>query len=129
MLAVTNLEVVYKDVILVSRGVSLEVPEGSIVALLGANGAGKTTLLRAVSGLLDVHDGVVTKGRVTLDGDEIHALSPEKIVELGITQVLEGRRILGELEVEENLMLGAHTNRRKAAGNWSRRRSSRWLST
>ena len=82
MLAVTNLEVVYKDVILVSRGVSLEVPEGSIVALLGANGAGKTTLLRAVSGLLDVHDGVVTKGRVTLDGDEIHELSPEKIVEL-----------------------------------------------
>jgi branched-chain amino acid transport system ATP-binding protein len=120
VLAVTNLEVVYKDVILVSRGVSLEVPDGAIVALLGANGAGKTTLLRAISGLLDVHDGEVTKGRVTLDGDEIHQLSPEKIVGRGVTQVLEGRRILGELDVEENLMLGAHTNRKAAAKNLDR---------
>jgi branched-chain amino acid transport system ATP-binding protein len=120
VLGVTNLEVVYKDVILVSRGVSLEVPEGAIVALLGANGAGKTTLLRAVSGLLDVHDGEVTKGRVSLDGEEIHQLSPEKIVSRGVTQVLEGRRILGELDVEENLMLGAHTNRKAAAQNLDR---------
>lgn len=120
MLTVSNLEVVYKDVILVSRGVSLEVPEGEIVALLGANGAGKTTLLRAVSGLLDVHDGVVTKGSVELDGVAIHTLSPEKIVSKGITQVLEGRRILAELDVEENLMLGAHTNRKQAADNLER---------
>jgi branched-chain amino acid transport system ATP-binding protein len=117
---VKNLEVVYKDVILVSRGVSIEVPDGAIVALLGANGAGKTTLLRAVSGLLDVHDGEVTKGEVTLDGEPIHHLSPAKIVSRGVTQVLEGRRVLGELSVEENLMLGAHTNRRRAAANLDR---------
>ena len=115
-----NLEVVYKDVILVSRGVSVEVPEGAIVALLGANGAGKTTLLRAVSGLLDVHDGEVTKGEVTLDGEPIHQLSPAKIVSRGVTQVLEGRRILGELTVEENLMLGAHTHRKSAPSNLER---------
>jgi len=104
----------------VSRGVSLTVPEGSIVALLGANGAGKTTLLRAVSGLLDIHDGEVTKGEVTFDGAPIHHLSPEKIVTRGITQVLEGRRILAELDVEENLMLGAHTNRKAAGANLDR---------
>lgn len=106
--------------ILVSRGISLDVPDGSIVALLGANGAGKTTLLRAVSGLLDVHDGEVTKGEVTLDGEPIHHLSPDKIVEMGVTQVLEGRRVLAELSVEENLMLGAHTNRKGASENLDR---------
>lgn len=106
--------------ILVSRGISLDVPDGSIVALLGANGAGKTTLLRAVSGLLDVHDGEVTKGEVTLDGEPIHHLSPDKIVEKGVTQVLEGRRVLAELSVEENLMLGAHTNRKEASENLDR---------
>ena len=120
MLAVRNLEVVYKDVILVSRGVSLEVPDGSIVALLGANGAGKTTLLRAISGLLDTHDGDVTKGEVLIDGEPVHHLSPEQIVTRGVTQVLEGRRILAELTVEENLMLGAHTNRKAAPGNLDR---------
>lgn len=120
MLAVRNLEVVYKDVILVSRGVSLEVPEGSIVAILGANGAGKTTLLRAISGLLDIHDGAVTKGEITLDGERVHHLSPEQIVSRGVTQVLEGRRILAELTVDENLMLGAHTNRKAAAKNLER---------
>ncbi len=106
--------------ILVSRGISLDVPDGAIVALLGANGAGKTTLLRAISGLLDVHDGEVTKGEVTLDGEPIHHLSPDKIVEKGVTQVLEGRRVLAELSVEENLMLGAHTNRKEASENLDR---------
>lgn len=106
--------------ILVSRGISLDVPDGAIVALLGANGAGKTTLLRSVSGLLDVHDGEVTKGEVTLDGEPIQHLSPDKIVEKGVTQVLEGRRVLAELSVEENLMLGAHTNRKGASENLDR---------
>ncbi|MPY84677.1 MAG: ATP-binding cassette domain-containing protein [Actinophytocola sp.] len=110
MLAVRNLEVVYNDVILVLRGVSLDVADGKIVALLGANGAGKTTLLRAISGLLDVHDGEVTKGTVTLDGDPIHRQNPAKIVRLGVKQVLEGRRIFAELSVDENLRTGAHTN-------------------
>jgi branched-chain amino acid transport system ATP-binding protein len=111
VLAVRNLEVVYDDVILVLRGVSLEVPEGRIVALLGANGAGKTTLLRAITGLLDVHEGEVTKGEVTLDGKPIHERPPAKIVSSGISQVLEGRRIFGEFTVEENLRLGAHLAR------------------
>ncbi|MBT8214993.1 MAG: ABC transporter ATP-binding protein [Acidimicrobiia bacterium] len=120
MLSVTNVEVVYKDVILVLRGVSLEVPDGGIVALLGANGAGKTTLLRAVSGLLDVHDGEITKGEITLDGERIDHLDPSKIVELGVSQVLEGRRILGEMSVEDNLLLGAHTNRKESSQNVDR---------
>jgi branched-chain amino acid transport system ATP-binding protein len=110
MLSVRNLEVVYHDVILVLRGVSLEVPDGEIVALLGANGAGKTTLLRAISGLLDVHGGEVTKGSVELDGRPIHELAPARVVRLGVRQVMEGRRIFAELTVEENLRLGAHTS-------------------
>ncbi|MEU5879248.1 ABC transporter ATP-binding protein [Spirillospora sp. NPDC047279] len=120
MLSVRNLEVVYHDVILVLRGVSLEVPEGEIVALLGANGAGKTTLLRAVSGLLDVHDGEVTKGAVTLDGKPIHELSPTRVVRSGVRQVMEGRRIFAELTVEENLRLGAHTSPGQLGGNLER---------
>jgi branched-chain amino acid transport system ATP-binding protein len=112
MLRVQNLEVVYDQVMLVLRGVSLAVPQGKIIALLGANGAGKTTLLRAVSGLLDVHDGEITKGTVTLDGEPIHRLRPSAVVRRGVTQVMEGRRIFGELTVEENLRLGAHTHRR-----------------
>jgi len=109
VLRVQNLEVVYDDVMLVLRGVSLAVPPAKIVALLGANGAGKTTLLRAVSGLLDVHDGEVTKGSVTLDDRPIHRLRPAAVVRRGVSQVMEGRRIFGELTVEENLRLGAHT--------------------
>ncbi|MFI6902811.1 ABC transporter ATP-binding protein [Nonomuraea sp. NPDC050394] len=109
MLEVRNLEVVYDDVMLVLRGVSLSVPPGSIVALLGANGAGKTTLLRALSGLLDVHDGEITKGTVTLEGQPIHHLKPAQIVRRGVSQVMEGRRILAELTVEENLKVGGHT--------------------
>jgi branched-chain amino acid transport system ATP-binding protein len=110
MLQVHNLEVVYDDIMLVLRGVSLSVPPGQIVALLGANGAGKSTLLRALTGLLDVHHGKVTRGRVTLDGQPVHQLRPGALVRRGITQVMEGRRIFGELTVEENLRLGGHTN-------------------
>lgn len=115
MLRVQNLEVVYDDVMLVLRGVSLDVPEGRIVALLGANGAGKTTLLRALSGLLGVHDGAVTRGSVTLGDRPIHRLRPAAIVRRGISQVMEGRRTFAELTVEENLRLGAHTRRRGVA--------------
>jgi branched-chain amino acid transport system ATP-binding protein len=114
VLAVSNLEVVYDDVMLVLRGVSLTVPAGQIVALLGANGAGKTTLLRAITGLLDVHEGEVTRGSVMLQDKPIHRLSPTKIAALGVKQVLEGRRILAELTVEENLRIGAHVAGRTA---------------
>jgi branched-chain amino acid transport system ATP-binding protein len=109
MLEVRNLEVVYDDVMLVLRGVSVAVPPGGLVALLGANGAGKTTLLRAITGLLDVHDGAVTKGSVTLDGEPVHRLRPAAVVQRGICQVMEGRRIFAELTVEENLRIGGHT--------------------
>jgi branched-chain amino acid transport system ATP-binding protein len=113
MLQVHNLEVVYDDVMLVLRGVSLSVPPGEIVALLGANGAGKSTLLRAVTGLLDVHHGRITRGTVTLGGESVGQLRPAALVRRGITQVMEGRRIFRELTVEENLRLGGHTNRRR----------------
>jgi branched-chain amino acid transport system ATP-binding protein len=111
VLEVKNLEVVYSDVILVLRGISLTVPDGKIVALLGANGAGKTTTLRAISGLLDVHNGDITKGEILLDGRAIGSMSAARIVKLGVSQALEGRRILAEMTVDENLRLGAHTNR------------------
>ncbi len=110
MLQVTNLEVVYDDVALVLRGISIRVAPGQIVALLGANGAGKTTLLRAITGLLDVHEGEITKGSVSLDGAPIHKLRPAAVVRMGIGQVMEGRRIFAELSVEENLRLGGHTS-------------------
>ena len=120
LLTVSNLEVVYDDVALVLRGVSLDVPKGRIVALLGANGAGKTTLLRAISGLLDVHDGEITKGTITLSGAPIHRLRPAKIVARGIKQVMEGRRIFAEFTVEENLRVGAHTDSRRLKENLQR---------
>jgi branched-chain amino acid transport system ATP-binding protein len=110
MLQVQNLEVVYDDVMLVLRGVSLQVPPGQIVALLGANGAGKTTLLRALGGRLDVHQGQITKGSNLLDGKPIHRLPAAAIVRRGISQVMEGRRIFTELTVEENLRVGGHVN-------------------
>jgi len=113
-LAVSNLEVVYRDVILVLRGVSLTVPEGKIVALLGANGAGKTTLLRAITGLLDIHRGKITKGSVHLDGRDITRDDASAIVRAGLGQVMEGRRIFAELSVDENLRTGAFTRRDKA---------------
>lgn len=111
MLSIKNLEVVYNDVILVLRGVSMEVPQGQIVALLGANGAGKTTLLRAISGLLDVHDGEITKGEISLDGKPIGRAKASAIVGAGVSQVLEGRRVFTEFTVEENLRVGGHTRR------------------
>jgi branched-chain amino acid transport system ATP-binding protein len=120
LLAVRNLEVVYDDVALVLRGVSLEVANGEIVALLGANGAGKTTLLRAISGLLDVHDGEITKGSITFDGEPIHRLRPARIVSRGVKQVMEGRRIFAEFTVEENLRVGAHTDSRRMKENLQR---------
>ena len=120
MLAVKNLEVVYDDVILVLRGVSLEVPDGKIVALLGANGAGKTTLLRAISGLLDVHEGEITKGQITVDGEPVHRRKPSQLVGMGIKQVLEGRRVFAEFTVEENLRVGGHKNARRIKENMER---------
>ena len=111
MLEVANLEVVYNEVVLVLRGLSIDVPDGSIVALLGANGAGKTTAVRAITGLLDVHEGDITKGSIVWNGTDISNFKPSRIVEAGITQVMEGRRIFAELTVEENLNTGAFTVR------------------
>ncbi|MGH9186966.1 MAG: ABC transporter ATP-binding protein [Acidimicrobiales bacterium] len=111
MLDISNLEVVYDEVQLVLRGVSLQVPTGTIVALLGANGAGKSTLLRAISGLLDLHEGKITKGKISFDGRRVDGANASAIVSSGITQVLEGRRIFAELTVDENLAAGAFTNR------------------
>jgi branched-chain amino acid transport system ATP-binding protein len=112
ILAVRNAEVVYQDVVLVLRGVSLALPRGEIVALLGANGAGKTTLLRAVTGLLGIHRGRITKGSVELDGARIDGRSAVEIVRRGVAQVMEGRRIFAELTVEENLRSGGITRSR-----------------
>lgn len=109
MLAVENLEVVYEDVVLVLKGVTLEVPRGEVVALLGANGAGKTTVLRAITGLLGVHRGSITKGSVRLDGAAIDHLDAPRVVAAGVGQVMEGRRVFAEFTVEENLRIGAHT--------------------
>ena len=117
MLEVKNLEVVYQDVILVLRGVSLQVPKGKIVSLLGSNGSGKTTVIRSITGLLDVQNGDITKGNVIVDGEDITNFKPSKIVEKGIAQVLEGRRIFSELTVVENLRLGGHTNSKEINKN------------
>ncbi|MCU0311039.1 MAG: ABC transporter ATP-binding protein [Acidimicrobiales bacterium] len=114
VLGVSNLEVVYNDVVLAVRGVSLQVPRGTIVAVLGANGAGKTTVLRAVTGLLGVHRAKVTKGSVELDGRRIDRDDPADIVRAGIAQVMEGRRVFAALTVDENLRAGAYTRRSKA---------------
>jgi branched-chain amino acid transport system ATP-binding protein len=119
-LTVSNLEVVYNDVMLVVRGVSVTVRPGAVVALLGANGAGKTTLLRAITGLLPVHRGKITKGRVTLDGRDITTDDPASRVKAGLAQVMEGRRIFGELTVDENLRTGAYTSRATLAQHYER---------
>jgi branched-chain amino acid transport system ATP-binding protein len=108
---VQGLEVVYSDVILVLRGVSLDVPSGSVVALLGANGAGKTTTLRAITGLLGLHRGKVTKGAIEIDGQPITGLDPSAIVRRGVSQVMEARRIFAELTVDENLRAGGFTRK------------------
>jgi branched-chain amino acid transport system ATP-binding protein len=109
LLVVNNIEVVYDHVILVLKGVSLEVPERGIVALLGANGAGKTTTLKAISSLLRAERGEVTKGSIELAGRSIAALSPSDLVKLGVVQVMEGRHCFEHLTVEENLLTGAYT--------------------
>ncbi|MCL1595195.1 MAG: ABC transporter ATP-binding protein [Actinomycetia bacterium] len=111
MLEVANLEVVYNDVVLVLRGLSIEVRDGQIVALLGANGAGKTTSLRAITGLLDVHEGDVTKGHVNWNGSRIDDKDASHIVRAGISQVMEGRRVFAEMSVDDNLKTGAITNK------------------
>jgi branched-chain amino acid transport system ATP-binding protein len=116
ILAVNNIEVIYNHVILVLKGVSLTVPRGGIVALLGANGAGKTTTLKAISNLLHAERGVVTKGNIMFDGDRVEALSPNDLVRRGCIQVMEGRHCFGHLTVEENLLTGAFTRRDGAAG-------------
>jgi branched-chain amino acid transport system ATP-binding protein len=109
LLAVNNIEVIYNHVILVLKGVSLEVPDGGIVALLGGNGAGKTTTLKAISNLLRAERGEVTKGSIAFAGERIDALDPASVVKRGMIQVMEGRHCFGHLTVEENLLTGAYT--------------------
>jgi branched-chain amino acid transport system ATP-binding protein len=109
LLVVNGIEVIYNHVILVLKGVSLSVPDGKIVALLGGNGAGKTTTLRAISTLLKGERGEVTKGSVMYRGQPIHKLTPSDLVKLGVVQVMEGRHCFGHLSVEENLLTGAYT--------------------
>ena len=111
LLAVSNIEVIYNHVILVLKGVSLEVPEGGIVALLGANGAGKTTTLKAISNLLRGERGEVTKGSVAYRGERVDTLTPNDLVKRGVIQVMEGRHCFGHLSVEENLLTGAFTRK------------------
>jgi branched-chain amino acid transport system ATP-binding protein len=114
ILEVNNLEVVYNDVMLVLRGMSISVPTGGVVAVLGSNGAGKTTMLRAITGLLAVHRGRITKGSVTLEGKPLAGRDPSQIVKAGVAQVMEGRRIFSSLTVEENLRTGAYTRQSKS---------------
>jgi len=111
MLVVNNIEVIYDHVILVLKGVSLDVPRGGIVALLGANGAGKTTTLKAISNLLRAERGDVTKGTIEYDGTRIDRLTPSKLVKRGLIQIMEGRHCFEHLTIEENLLTGAYTRR------------------
>ncbi len=109
LLLVNNIEVIYDHVILVLKGVSLEVPEGGVTALLGGNGAGKSTTLKAISGLLGAERGIVTKGSIRFRGEDVHSLSPNDLVDRGVVQVMEGRHCFEHLTVEENLLTGAYT--------------------
>ncbi|MCY6380022.1 ABC transporter ATP-binding protein [Hoeflea prorocentri] len=111
ILSVNNIEVIYNHVILVLKGVSLTVPRGGIVALLGANGAGKTTTLKAVSNLLHAERGEVTKGSIVFEGKQVEALTPNELVRQGCIQVMEGRHCFGHLTIQENLLTGAFTRR------------------
>ncbi len=111
LLSVNNIEVIYDDVILVLKGMSLTVEKGQIVAVLGANGAGKTTTLKAISGLLKTEEGEVTDGTIEFDGVKINGMDPENIVKLGIFQVMEGRRVFEDLTARENLVAAAHTQK------------------
>ena len=108
-LAINNIEVIYDHVILVLKGVSLDVPEGKIVALLGANGAGKSTTLKAISNLLHAERGDVTKGSIEFRGERVDRMTPNDLVKRGVIQVMEGRHCFGHLTVEENLLTGAYT--------------------
>lgn len=108
ILKINNIEVRYHEVILVLKGVSIQVPHGGIVALLGANGAGKSTTLKAISGLLNHEDGEVTDGAIEFLGDRIHKLPAEEIARRGVFQIIEGRRVFEHLTVEENLVVGGH---------------------
>ena len=123
VLNVNGIEVIYNHVILVLKGVSLQVPEGGIVALLGGNGAGKTTTLRAVSNLLAGERGEVTKGSIELRGERIENLSPADLVQRGVVQVMEGRHCFAHLTIEENLLTGAYTRttaRPRSRPTWRR---------
>jgi branched-chain amino acid transport system ATP-binding protein len=111
ILSVNNIEVIYDHVILVLKGVSLQVPRGGIVALLGANGAGKTTTLKAISNLLHAERGEVTKGSIEFESDKVQSLSPNELVRRGCIQVMEGRHCFGHLTIEENLLTGAFTRK------------------
>ena len=115
LLCVNNIEVVYDEIVLVLRGLSLEVPKGAIVALLGANGAGKSTTLKAISGLLKSEDGLITRGDITFQGGSIASEEPDAIVRRGVFQVMEGRRIIADMSVLENLRVGAFTRTDGAA--------------
>ena len=111
LLEVNNIEVIYNKVILVLKGLSLRVEEGTIVALLGSNGAGKSTTLKAISGLLPLEDGAITAGSIQYQGNDLAGLAPHRIVRQGVFQVMEGRRVFEDLTVEENLACGAHTRK------------------
>jgi branched-chain amino acid transport system ATP-binding protein len=111
ILVVNNIEVIYDHVILVLKGVSLTIPQGGIVAILGANGAGKTTTLKAISNLLKAERGLVTKGSIEFNGERVDQMSPSELVRRGCIQVMEGRHCFGHLNIEENLMTGAFTRR------------------
>ncbi|MBO8163760.1 MAG: ABC transporter ATP-binding protein [Brevibacillus sp.] len=115
MLTLNNVEVMYDKVILVLKGMSMQVPQGRIVALLGSNGAGKTTTLKAVSGLLKSENGQVTDGAIMFEGQSLVGKEAEEIVKSGIFQVMEGRRVFEHLSVEENLLAGAHTRKNRSS--------------
>jgi branched-chain amino acid transport system ATP-binding protein len=114
ILKIKNIEVKYHEVILVLKGVSIEIPRGRVVALLGANGAGKSTTLKAISGLLKTEDGEVTDGAIEFEGNYIHHEKAANIARMGIVQVIEGRRVFEHLTVEENLKVGAHLRKRRS---------------
>jgi branched-chain amino acid transport system ATP-binding protein len=114
MLKLNNIEVAYMNVIQVLRGISIEVGEGKIVALLGVNGAGKTTTLKAISGMLKTEEGEVTEGSIDFNEERIDKYGPERIAAMGITQIMEGRRVLEHLSVEENLLVGAYCRKNRS---------------
>lgn len=115
ILSVKNIEVIYDHVILVLKGVSLDVPEGGIIALVGANGAGKTTTIKSISNILGTERGIVTKGSIEFRGERVDRLTPTELVRRGVVQVMEGRHCFEHLTVEENLLTGAYTRKQKRA--------------